>query len=162
LVFNDWAICLYSLYITMNKKLANLTDLIIDIITSWSKKFKLSPLYIVFDNKESYFIAYVWKYKGRRYISVNVRTMLKLKYTPSQVMRVIFHELGHLKHNAFGDKEGKVKAEFIAETQMLVWMKKYLPNSYKEVVYNQKRQLKKGVYKGYYKKAFSQIPEYQS
>lgn len=87
-------------------------------------------------------------------------------YTKSELLAIIFHELGHLKKNALYKIVGKIKAEYISETFALNCLKKYYPKNYKYILKYLPKRLK--YYKTfkkskqYYYEAFKQIKEYQS
>lgn len=132
----------------------------------WSKKFKLGKINI-YPNYKMWFTALIEYEDGTRNLWYNANNLRGI--SKCEVLRIVFHELGHFKHPIFNKDHNYeyyeyMLAEYLAESQMFKWLKKYYPRYY-TIVCNDCKWItdcclshpKK--YR-YYFEAFSQIPEY--
>ena len=132
----------------------------------WSKKFKLGDIN-VYTDPNMWFTAFVGLNKGVKHMKYNSNRLRELN--KRDIMRIVFHELGHFKHPFFNANHKYeywecLSAEYTAEKQMFEWMKKYYPSYYTSLVKTCSKKIKRmlGYPKKYrfYFEAFSQIPEY--
>lgn len=132
----------------------------------WSKKFKLGDIN-VYPDPNMWFTAFVGLNKGVKHIKYNSNILRGLP--KSEVLRIVFHELGHFKHPYFNANHKykyweHLSCEYMAEKQMFKWIKKYYPRYYK-IASNDCADLINDIlslpkkYRFYFE-AFSQIPEY--
>ncbi len=132
----------------------------------WSKKFKLGDINIIPD-PNMWFTAFVGLNDGVKDMWYNSNKLRRLN--KHDLMRMVFHELGHFKHPFFNANHKYeyweyLSAEYTAEKQMFEWMKKYYPSYYKSLVKTCPKKIKRMLaypkkYRFYFE-AFSQIPEY--
>jgi len=133
----------------------------------WRKRFHIKPIDVSQDNTMWAWGSvgrYAWD-NSRFYLQYNAKNMSKDKnLTKNDLMRLIFHELGHLKNKAFSSEMGSINAEYIAEIQCLKWMKKYLSKHFYNLhISRQQKNLKNLQWyknKTRYRRAWKKIKEY--
>ena len=144
----------------MNKQ--NAEKYFVKQMTYWSKRLKLQISDVPIKDDKSENIAYVRQYGNLRSCWYNPNR-LKNK-TKSEILNIVFHELGHFKHNVHYDTfDEAVNSEYVAEKQGLKWMKMYYLNLYNNFILKCPKIIKRIKNKSqflYYYRAFSKIKEY--
>ncbi len=136
-----------------------------DLITYWAGRFNLPLPFLYRDNRMKN-IGYVnacSKHKLYRF----VYNFERLKRLPkSEIMQIIFHELGHIKYAYLPKRTEKdvIKCEYVAEKFSVKYLKQYYPKYYEKEVKIWRRELKKKNWKEknpIHYKAFIKIKDYQ-
>jgi hypothetical protein len=150
----------------LKRKIENTEDVLIDLLGYWKKVLRVPDFVIVVRAiKDTKSEAYVYRTrKGIIYCVIDPEKFVKQRNDAHDYIAAVFHELGHIKTNSFySSKLSEEEAEFRAETQALKWLKKYLPERYKEQVNRFKKILKNSPWKGrqaHYTHAFKRIKDY--
>lgn len=146
----------------MSKRIEQTQDAFITMMGYWSEELQVGPIVLVVDNKIKDLMAYVSKHRGIQYCYFSPKDLSSL--TQAEFVATVFHELAHLKKDVFWETVGKEEAEYQAEKQALIWLKKYANRYYDEYVKLMREALKSSAYTGRhkeYQKAFERIKEYQ-
>lgn len=129
----------------------------------WGKILRVGPIVIIVEENLKDLMAYVYRSKGVQYCHFCPKDLRGL--SQAEFVASVFHELAHLKRKAFWETVGKEEAEYIAETQALIWLKKYNRKYYDQYVEQMRKEIKTPHYAkkhGFYEKAFARIKEYRS
>lgn len=138
----------------------------------WARKLNIGEIVLIPDGNTSY-LAHAYIDEESKGILYNWRKFKGLD--KDQIIELIFHEFGHLKHNYwyYGKKKyrdfdnfERVMCEYVAELQSMKWLRKNKPSHYKRLLKKARKRilstLSYSKFNRFYFEAFSQIPEYQN